>query len=170
MLDNPSVALSIDPLISLRKAEKSDLKFINEVQYAILMSAWGSQFNWKSWFEDVEEASSGNIHKVYLIYFKEIAVGYIWLNEELNSIWLTAIVINSKWQRKGIGTKVIHFLINEAKSENKKYIELGVQRNNLKAKEFYSKLGFNEFDYIQTANTDLLRLNLSNRVDPAYIV
>ena len=167
MLDTPSISLSTDPSILLRKAQESDMDFINHVQYVemneILMTAWGSQFNWKSWFDDIKEASTGTLHKVYLIYSDQVPVGFIWLNEETNSLWITAIVILSKWQRKGIGTKVLQYLIGVSKSEKKKYIELGVQRNNVKAKEFYTKLGFNEFDHVRAANTDLLRLNLNSR-------
>ncbi len=174
MLDNPSILLDTTPPIILRKAEESDIDFINNVQYIemneILMAAWGNQFNWKSWFDDVKEASMGTLHKVYLIYSDQVPVGFIWLNEEMNSLWITAIVILSQWQRKGIGTNVLQYLIGLSKSEKKKYIELGVQCNNLKAKEFYAKLGFIEFDHIRTANTDLLRLSLNSSFDQIYII
>ena len=83
------------------------------------------------------------------------------MNEEINALWITAIVLQAKYQRQNIGTIIMNYLIEETSKEGKEFIELGVQRNNQIALDFYSKLGFVQFDTIKSANTDLFRLKVN---------
>ncbi len=164
MLDFSSMELSSFPHIILRQAQLDDFEFINEVQYsemkAILAKAWKKGFNWESWNKDLAEAATGAFHKVFVIEVDSNPAGYLWLNVELNNLWITAIVLATKWQRRRIGKLIMQFLIEECRKENLKSIELGVQHNNDKAQIFYNNLGFKQFDFLKQANTDLLRLSL----------
>jgi ribosomal protein S18 acetylase RimI-like enzyme len=164
MLDFLSMQISSSPQVILRQAQSDDFEFINEVQYLemkeILSKAWKNRFNWESWNNDLVEAATGALHKVFVIEVDTFSAGYLWLNVELNNLWITAIVLATKWQRQRIGDLILHFLIEECRKENLKSIELGVQHNNDKALNFYKKLGFKQFDHLKQANTDLLRLSL----------
>ncbi|MFX0051315.1 MAG: GNAT family N-acetyltransferase, partial [Candidatus Hermodarchaeota archaeon] len=91
-----------------------------------------------------------------------IPIGYLWLNEEENSLWITAIVLKSEYQRHRIGQNIMEFLIVQSQKKGKNYIELGVQRNNRAALQFYSKLGFEQFDFFKSVNTAILRLRLQS--------
>ena len=56
------------------------------------------------------------------------------------------------YQSKGIGSKMLQFVIDDIKAKGAKRLVLwgGVQKTNVKAIRFYSKFGFNtlgEFDY-----------------------
>jgi len=148
----------------MRLAKDEDLDYIREISYKemnmVVMEAWGGKFNWNSWFRDVNEAIHSSIHKVFIIVSKKDPIGYIWVNEEPKILWITAIMLESQWQKHGIGHLIMNYLISECKEAEKKAIELGVQRNNIKALKFYKKLGFETYDYLEYANTELVRLRL----------
>lgn len=160
MLNLSTIEISVDPPITLRRASNPDFKFIKEVSRAEMGKIVPRSWNWKSWFKDIESQILGNNHKIFVIEVQNTSSGYLWLNEEVNSLWITAIVLQIKHQRRKIGQKIMHFLITESHKEGKEFIELGVQQNNKKALLFYSKLGFEKFDYVRHANTDLIRLKL----------
>ncbi|MHA1973533.1 MAG: GNAT family N-acetyltransferase [Candidatus Hodarchaeales archaeon] len=164
MLSKPVITLCEKPELFMRRAKIEDLEYIREISYKemnmVVMEAWGGKFNWNSWFKDVSQAIHSNIHKVYIILSKRDPIGYIWMNEEPRILWITAIMLESQWQKHGIGHLIMNYLINECKEVGKKAIELGVQRNNKKALQFYKKLGFETYDYLEYANTELVRLRL----------
>lgn len=170
MLDFQSKTLSSNPPITLVKAKFSDFKFLEEVSHVEMDHIVPQSWNWRSWFEDLKKAIIGKLyfHKVFTIEVQKKCVGYLWLNEEKNSLWVTAIVLHAEYQRRGIGQRIMKFLIGESHKEGKENIELGVQNNNLAALNFYSNLGFKKFDYVQSANTDLFRLKLSTSKDQLY--
>ncbi|MFX0015790.1 MAG: GNAT family N-acetyltransferase [Promethearchaeota archaeon] len=161
MFNVPTIYLSNDPLIILRQAKPTDLDFIKEVSHSEMDKVVPQSWNWDSWFNDLNKFINGNYsHKVFIIEVEAASAGYIWLNEELNSLWLTAIVLSSPYQRQRVGEKIMNYLSEETRKEGKKSIELGVQHDNAKALRFYTKLGFVKFDHIKSVNTDLFRLDL----------
>ncbi|MHA1941038.1 MAG: GNAT family N-acetyltransferase [Candidatus Hodarchaeales archaeon] len=159
-----NIVLSTNPPLRLRKASHQDLKFINELSYSemdpIVNIAWRGRFRWQSWFKDIEKAIDNSSHMVYIIQEANSSIGYLWMNEERTTLWITAIVLITGYQRKKIGTKIILYLIKECKKTNLNSIELGVQQNNSEAIQFYVAMGFKKFDQIRSAHTDLLRLEL----------
>ncbi len=162
MIGLPIINLSFDPLIILRRAKFSDLDFIRKVSHIEMDSIYPG--NWESWFEDIKmfiRETPVHSHKIFVIEVQGDSVGYIWFNEEVNSIWITAIVLQSEYQRRNIGQRVMNYLINESRKEGKEFIELGVQHNNKNALQFYYKLGFEQFDHVKSVNTDLIRLKLT---------
>ena len=161
MFDFLSKQISSEPQIFLRRAQSDDFEFINEVQYSemkdVLKKAWKNKFSFKAWFYDVEEAAKGAFHKVFIVEVQKSSIGYLWLNREPQNLWITAIVLQTDWQRRGIGEKIMHYLIGECREEQLNAIELGVQHNNERALNFYKKIGFKQYDHLKEANTDLLR-------------
>lgn len=169
MFNSQIVRLSSDPLISIRKCENEDLEYIFDLEFKemneILFEAWQGSFSWKNWRNDLAEAVNSDFHRVFIIQVQEMPVGYLWLNEEINSLWITAIVIDSSWQRRRIGHYVLEYLIKSCETDGKEFIELGVQNNNQKALQFYKSIGFQQFDHLRQANTDLLRLEIRKESD-----
>ncbi len=57
-------------------------------------------------------------------------------------------VIDEKYREKGLGSKFLNEIINDAKKKSMKRVELdsGFQRE--KAHRFYSKLGFEKHGYL----------------------
>ncbi|MFX0207966.1 MAG: hypothetical protein ACFFDT_18415, partial [Candidatus Hodarchaeota archaeon] len=95
MFSNGTIQISINPPVTLQKATISDLEFIKKVSHSEMDSIVPSIWNWKSWFDDLERDLNSNSPKVFHINFQNIPIGYLWLNEEENSLWITAIVLKS---------------------------------------------------------------------------
>jgi ribosomal protein S18 acetylase RimI-like enzyme len=165
MYDIDTILISENPEITLRRATSADMEFIEEVSFKemqpIVVEAWQGKFNWSKWFADVAEAITNAYHRVLIVETASEGVGYLWLNEEPQLVWITAIVLKRDWQRQRIGGIIMQYLIQEALTHDKVAIELGVQHNNMPARRFYSKLGFKKFDHLRTANTVLVRLDLT---------
>lgn len=160
MLNLHTIEISVDPSIALRRANNPDFEFIEEISRAEMDKIVPRTWNWESWLKDIEKLLMSHNHKIFIIEVKKASSGYLWLNEEVNSLWITAIVLQTGYQRRKIGQKIMHYLIKESHKEGKEFIELGVQHNNKKALRFYFKFGFEKFDFIRSANTDLIRLKL----------
>jgi len=164
MFDSMNIIISEKLNLILRYAKKDDLEFIRTLSVSemdnVVNEAWQGKFNWKSWFRDIDEAIEDKFQRVFIILIDKLSIGYLWLNEEPEILWITGFVISEKWQHQGVGKGIMDYLIEESKKANKRGIELGVQRNNLKALNFYKKLGFKPFEYLKYANTDLVRLRI----------
>jgi ribosomal protein S18 acetylase RimI-like enzyme len=149
----------------MKKGTNEDLEYIYDLEFKemneIITHAWQGRFNWENWRNDLAEAVNSKFQRVFVIQVQQMPVGYIWLNEEVESLWITAIVLDSSWQRRQIGHSVLEYLIKSCETDGKEFIELGVQNNNRKALLFYKSLGFQQFDHLRRANTDLLRLKIS---------
>jgi len=76
------------------------------------------------------------IEKSYLIFLKNN------IEIENDDVYLDLIYIESKFRNDGKGTFLLNKLIELIKLENKKQIVLHVGSNNLAARNFYEKLGF----------------------------
>jgi len=161
MLELPRINISFHPLVVLRRALSSDLEFITEISHTEMDKVVPQVWSWESWFSDIAKYLRGNNHKIFVVEVQNTSGGYLWVNEELKALWITAIVLQAKHQRQSIGTKIMSYLIEETYKGGKEFIELGVQRNNQTALNFYSKLGFVQFDTIKSANTDLFRLKVN---------
>ncbi len=84
--------------------------------------------------------------KPFAIYFEEKVVGFLMYNtvqEELDGYWVYRIMVDKKFQGKGIGKAATNMMISEmAKLPNVKKIVVGYHPENLGAHNLYSSLGF----------------------------
>ncbi len=64
---------------------------------------------------------------------------------------ILSLVVNSSMRRKGIGTKLMKFVINEL-SKNRSLLILEVDKNNLAAIKLYKKLGFEKYGLLKNAS------------------
>ncbi|MHA1992993.1 MAG: GNAT family N-acetyltransferase [Candidatus Hodarchaeales archaeon] len=169
MLTGEKVQISENPPLSLIKATLDDMDFIEELFHTemdeIVNIAWNGKFRWESWFKDINEALSLKSHHVLLIQDTRQNIGFLWMNKEISTLWITAIVLKKEKQRNAIGSQVMTHLIDECKEDGIQAIELGVQQNNKAAMSFYTNIGFQKFDQVRSAGTDLLRLKLSEQND-----
>ncbi|NHJ01388.1 MAG: GNAT family N-acetyltransferase [Candidatus Heimdallarchaeota archaeon] len=96
-------------------------------------------------------ASGENGKEIGLVVMGKIS----WNN--LLRIW--DIYIEKRWQRKGIGTKLLEFAENKARALNVRGIILECQSSNYPAIQFYLKFGFelSGFNLISYTNTDIER-------------
>ena len=71
-------------------------------------------------------------------------VGYFWFGRhpEKKEIFINSIQIEEQFQRKGLGTEIINWLLKEARNHNLEFVRAVVQKNNAHAKGFFKKNGF----------------------------
>ena len=84
--------------------------------------------------------------KPYAIYLEDQVVGFLMYNsvvEELDGYWIYRIMIDEKFQGKGIGKKATGLMVAEiAKMSNAQKIIVGYHPDNLGAHHLYASLGF----------------------------
>ena len=79
-----------------------------------------------------------------IVYDDGIVKGVIDRTNIEDSIEISEFYVEPFFKGKGIGTKLIHYIISEAKKDNKKRIFLWVIQDNLSARSFYEANGFRE--------------------------
>lgn len=84
--------------------------------------------------------------KPLAIYCDDKLVGFAMYNtkkEELNAYWLYRLMIDSKYQKNGIGKEAMELIIKEMKQiEDCDRIALGYSLENSQAENFYKNIGF----------------------------
>lgn len=84
--------------------------------------------------------------KPYAIYLEDKVVGFLMYNtvlEELDGYWVYRIMVDEKFQGKGIGKKATELMIAEiAKLPDAQKIIVGYHPDNVGAHHLYSSLGF----------------------------
>ncbi|NMH68273.1 GNAT family N-acetyltransferase [Bacillus sp. RO3] len=84
--------------------------------------------------------------KPYAIYYEEKVVGFLMYNsvkEELDGYWVYRIMVDKKYQGKGIGKAATELMILEMESVlSAKRIVVGYHPENKGAHQLYSSLGF----------------------------
>ena len=63
-------------------------------------------------------------------------------------LYLSRIIVKKEYRNKGIGKKLMNFIIEYAKSLKYKELSLGVNLDNYNALNLYVKLGFDKIIYI----------------------
>jgi ribosomal protein S18 acetylase RimI-like enzyme len=106
----------------------------------------------KKWFKVFFEKEDS---QCVIAYLDDKPVGYTlfkickndpsnpFVKEDYEWIQIDQLSINESFRNKGIGEKMMKFISEIGAKENIKRIKLDVWSNNLGAKKFYSKLGFN---------------------------
>lgn len=84
-----------------------------------------------------------------------ILIGYFWFEKHFKKkeIFINSIQITQHCQRKGIGNRILQWLIKEAENDDLKYIRCVVQTKNIPARKFFEK---NKFQFINETKSGLL--------------
>lgn len=81
---------------------------------------------------------------VLLVRFEDQVVAYVICSYSFNEAKIKDIAIVPRFQGKGIATKMIQIIINEAKKYGSEKVLLDVRQSNLQGQKFYHDLGFKE--------------------------
>lgn len=83
------------------------------------------------------------------------SVGYFWFEQhpEPKEIFINSIQIVEQFQRNGLGTGVINWLLKEARNRNLEFARCVVQKNNVHARKFFEK---NKFEFIEETESGIL--------------
>jgi diamine N-acetyltransferase len=149
--------------INIKKCTLEDLHILQEISYETFNETFkhqNSPENMNAYLEkafnlnQLEKELSNSSSEFFFIYFNSEVAGYLKINtndaqsEELGneSLEIERIYIKNKFQKKGLGKRLINKAIKIAIERNKKKIWLGVWEKNEKAIGFYKKIGFVQTD------------------------
>jgi len=128
--------------ITYRSATAADFDFLFALHEASMrlyveetFGPWDEEFQ-RAYFQDHFFPSEVNI-----ILLDGQMVGMLRVQERTEETFLAAIEILPGWQRRGIGTRVIRALVNDASARGKP-VALMVLKTNIAARSLYQRLGF----------------------------
>ena len=168
--------------VVFRNATEQDVRFIVDLAYAemdkYLSYAYNGSFNWAKWESELRETIYDQNHsttiqqssvinkynKALILELNEENIGFLWFSYYSNEIiWIDSIILTKLFQGKGFGKQIMNHLISIFRNDFK-YIDLGVQEDNIKAQEFYTKLGFYKIEDIAMSYylTDRMRKDITD--------
>ncbi len=114
------------------------------------------------WKTSILKAELENTNSKYIIArLKKQIVGFagIWIS--VDDIHITNIAVKKSYRNKGIGSKLLEYLIMMSKKLNKSSLTLEVNTKNIYAQKLYSKFGFKNLG---------IRKKYYNGTEDAYIM
>lgn len=112
----------------------------------------------------IEDIATSEIYELYIMLYKNTIIGCLKIDLFTDSIYISDILISSRYRNKGLARILINKAIeNNMDNEEQKYCELDVQCENRNALIAYIKMGFvaNGFRY---DNVGWLRMRVKKEV------
>ncbi len=78
----------------------------------------------------------------YLTHWKELFLALRFLEGKRGEYYINTLATVEKARGQGIGTKLLHYALDQAKRQEKETISLLVGRDNREAKSLYERIGF----------------------------
>jgi ribosomal protein S18 acetylase RimI-like enzyme len=139
--------------MEFREYKKTDFNFLFELLKASMREQ--IELTYGSWDDNVEKEylkASIQEYEYKIIMLNNSTIGCVSWVEFDDSIFINELQILPEYQNNGIGTKILHGLIEYAGSQHKKVI-LEVLKTNTQAISLYKKLKFNIVDENSTHKT-----------------
>jgi len=121
--------------LTIKSMGHGHLSSVTEIEEEVFKNPWTEEM-----FR--QEVEDNQISRAYVALDGEQLIGYIvawFLRDEIH---LLNIAVVPSCQRRGIGRRLMHFLIDVARRERKEMITLEVRESNEVAIELYRSLGF----------------------------
>jgi ribosomal protein S18 acetylase RimI-like enzyme len=139
-----------------RNALMEDFNFILKLTRGNMEKIVTEEWN-ADWEKDVEP-NFVNLWKSQgekkIIEVDNRSVGYFWFEQHHeNEIFINSIQIDEQFQRKGLGTEVVNWLLKEARNHNLEFVRGVVQKNNVHAGKFFEK---NKFEFLEETKSGIL--------------
>lgn len=87
-----------------------------------------------------EQVTNG--FEYYTVFYEELPVGYMSVTPESEHLFLSKIYVLSIYRGKGIGKRMMDFIVEKAKMYNLNKIRLTVNKYNTNSIKAYEKMGF----------------------------
>ena len=99
----------------------------------------------------IQNQISQQSYRYFLIQLNDSTIGYIGLQSEAPTLFLSKFYLINEYRKKGFGLKAIKFIDKLAQKGSYNKIELIVNNNNKAAIAFYKKYGFKIIDEIENS-------------------
>ncbi|HAX61958.1 MAG TPA: ribosomal-protein-alanine N-acetyltransferase [Elusimicrobia bacterium] len=134
----PIVNLQKDIEIEIRRVRIDDISAIAAIEKNSYPDPWSVKM-----FERELQLEFSNFFAV--IKDREI-IGYVCFWTVSDEAQITNITVKEKFRRKGLGSRIMKYIINFAKAIEIKKMFLEVRASNYPALKLYEKFGFQEID------------------------
>lgn len=108
---------------------------------------WNENWTFEQAYTRIDEIMSATVSRGYVIYDGDVVVsmlcGRIMTYLNFKELWIDEFSVNPKYQRKGIGSKMLDFVREELKKEKDKitYLALNTEKG-FPSVKFYESQGF----------------------------
>lgn len=99
--------------------------------------------------------------QVYGIYEDNDLAGFYWIESRGDVLHLHGLILDEGFQGRGIGTEVLRKLGAEYRDQVR-YIELGVDQANSRAKAFYERLGYQVVEALDDVGFYIMQKELAS--------
>ena len=120
-------------MISIKYISEKDIDLCYELDSSTI-SFWTK----KQWASEFKKEGI----KVYGLLLANTSIGICVLDVVLDEAQINFFVVNHKYRKKGFGTYLMNYLINECKKLNINKLLLEVSLSNTTAEQFYSRFDF----------------------------
>ena len=120
-------------MISIKSINEKDIDLCYELD-SNTISLWSK----KQWANEFKKEGT----KVFAILFSNCVIGICVFHVVLDEAQINFFAVNHKYRKKGFGTYLMSYLINECKKFNIKKLTLEVSHSNLVAEKFYRRFNF----------------------------
>jgi len=118
----------------IKKMKYEDLDFIIEIENNAFSNPWTlTMFR-----EEINKQQSYVIKSTKT----DLVIGYICGRKILDEYHITNLAVSQEFQRRGLGTRLVKYIIGKMKLRNCREFYLEVRKNNLRALRMYLKIGF----------------------------
>ena len=124
--------------MEIQKATLDNVNEMLKIEKKAFVSHWSKQ-------SFIDEFGAENGHYIAAVDNGKI-IGYSGFRYVLDEGHITTLAVQKKSRKKGIGTKLIAQLIEDAKKHGLKKLFLEVRQSNVPAQKIYKKLGFKVLD------------------------
>lgn len=118
------------------------LKKIPEEQIDVLIKLNNLAHQYDKWEADRFENIYAHQLPVVGIFHEGQMIGYTTYLICLDEIKILNIAVHPDYQRKGVATQLMQYIVEDAKNNSVRYVMLDVRANNIIAFSLYSKFGF----------------------------
>jgi GNAT superfamily N-acetyltransferase len=126
--------------IDFRPAVENDIDFLYTLHVATMKEYVDKIWGWDDAFQESNFRKNYVPAEIQIVMLDGEEIGMISLEHKVDEIFLRIIEIRPGYQRQGLGTAIIHTIINDA-TRQKKPVSLRVLKAN-PAKRLYERLGF----------------------------
>ena len=126
--------------IIIEKLDNKDVEQVVSLEQSLFHSPWTKE-------QFLYELNDNPFAKIFVVKIGDEVIGYIDYMITFNSATISKIAIKSEYQKNGLGSKLMEYMMDDLNSLGYGEIEtitLEVRISNIKAISLYKKFGFKE--------------------------